>query len=318
MIPALVGGSAGMSQVTSLFFLVSGISLFDQLKNALTSGKDIVKMKASGNVRGLIRLLNHRNPDVQYEAAEALGEIRDASAVCPLVAILTGDSLSGVRWKAAEALSRIGILAVDPLIVALKNPDDDVRWKVAMALGEIGDPRAIGPLIGLLADSDRFVKSRAALALGMIGEPAVDPLIVALQEGDGNQRWGAAIALGRIKDIRATEPLIRGLADKYENVRAEAAAALAAIGTPSIAPLLQFLKYAEGTARIEVVNALGDLQAGDALGPLIQMLEKADEHERRAIADAVDAILTPSAESLAKRIWNTDLNEKEEGNDGTR
>jgi len=261
-------------------------------------------MKAVRDVRGLVRLLNHRNPDIQYKAAEALGEIGDVTAVDPLAALLNGETLSGVRWKASEALAKIGAPAVESLITSLSHPDEDVRWKAAIALGEIGSEKAINPLIQLLSDDDRFVKSRAALALGMIGKPAVEPLIHALRQGDGNMRWGAAIALGKVKDPDSVEPLILALADKYENVRAEAAASLAAIGKPAIAPLIRFLKYSEGHVRIEVMNALGELHANDAIEPLVQMLEKADEQERCTIASTLDAILTPSVEQLAKRLWN--------------
>jgi len=274
------------------------------MKNVFSSGKSIPKMKDAHDISGLVRLLNHSDPDIQYHAVEALGEIGDAGAVEPLITVLKHDEMSGVRWKTAESLVKIGAPSVEPLISALEHPDGDVRWKAAIALGEIGDQRAIEPLIRQLSDTDRFVKSRVAHALGMIGAPAVHPLIRTLREGDGNLRWGAAIALGRIKDPQAVEPLIQALADKYENVRAEAAASLASIGKPAIAPLIRFLKYSEGGMRIEVMNALGELHANDAIEPLVQMLEKADEQERRAIAATLDSILTPAAEQLAKRLWN--------------
>ena len=198
----------------------------------------------------------------------------------------------------------MGSPAVEALIGALRNADDDVRWKAAIALGEIGDMRAVEPLILLLCDDDRFVKSHAALALGAIGEPAVNPLIRALREGDGNLRWGAAIALGKIRDPRAIEPLIRALADKYENVRAESASSLASIGKPALGPLLRFLKFSDGPERLEVVSALGELHDTDAIQPLMQMLWNADEDERKAIADALDAILIPTVEPLVRKLRN--------------
>jgi len=302
MIAARVDASPRMTRITLLFILLSGISLSDQLKNIFSSRDSIPGMKSARDVRGLIRLLKHRDLDVQYGAAEALGEIGDSGAVEPLIAALKNDEYSGVRWKAAEALSKIGAPAVEPLIGALSHDDDDVRWKAAIALGEIGDPRAIEPLIILLCDEDRFVKSHAALALGAIGEPAVNPLIRVLREGDGNLRWGAAIALGKIRDPRAIEPLIRALADKYENVRAESASSLATMGKPALGPLLQFLKFSDGPERIEVVAALGELHDTDAIQPLIQMLENADEDERKAIADALDAILIPTIEPLIRKL----------------
>jgi len=289
---------------TLLFILLLGISLFDQFKNIFSSRDSIPGMKAARDVKGLIRLLKHQDLDVKYGAAEALGEMRDNRAVEPLVTALKNDEFSGVRWKAAEALSKIGAPAVAALIGALRHDDDDVRWKAAIALGEIGDPRAIEPLILLLCDEDRFVKSHAALALGAIGEPAVNPLLRALREGDGNLRWGAAIALGKIRDPRAIEPLIEALADKYENVRAESASSLAALGKPALGPLLWFLTFSDGPERLEVVRALGELHDTDAIQPLIQMLENADEDERKAIADALDAILIPTVEPLVRRLRN--------------
>jgi HEAT repeat protein len=320
MISARVDATSRMNRKTLLFILLSGISLFDQMKNVFFSRTSIPGMKAAQDVRGLIRLLNHRDPDVQYEAAGALGDLGDSRAVEPLIAALKNDEIGGVRWKAAEALSKIGAPAVDDLIGALRHHDDDVRWKAAIALGEIGDPRAVEPLITLLCDEDRFVKGRAAHALGLIGEPAVDPLISALREGDGNLRWGAAIALGKSRDPRAIEPLIRALADKYENVRAEAALSLATIGKPALEPLLRFLKFSDRSARIEVVTALGELKDTDAIQPLIQMLETADEEERRAIADAFDAILIPAVEPLAWRLRNGNAQKNKktisENNDG--
>jgi HEAT repeat protein len=270
-------------------------------------GTDVKKLKASRNVKGLIFALQRKDPTVQYDAAEALGEIGDDRAVEPLLAALKNDETGGVRWKAAEALSKLGTPAVAGLTSALQHDDDDVRWKAAIALGEIGDPRAISALINVLSDNDRFVKSRAAYALSMIGEPAVDPLINALREGDGNLRWGAAIALGKIRSSRAIDPLIRALADKYENVRAESASALAAIGKPALGPLLQVLKFSDGTVRLEIVTALGELHDTGAIQPLIQLLDTADEDERKAIADALDEILIPAVKPMILRIRNGNL-----------
>jgi len=285
-------------------FIVADLSFIERFTSSGIFGTDVKKLKETRNVKGLILALKNKDPKVQYDAAEALGDMRDYRAVEPLATALKNDEFSGVRWKAAEALSKIGAPAVAALIGSLRHDDDDVRWKAAIALGEIGDPRAIEPLIILLCDEDRFVKSHAALALGAMGEPAVNPLLRVLREGDGNLRWGAAIALGKIRDPRAIEPLIGALADKYENVRAESASSLAALGKPALRPLLRFLTFSDGPERLEVVTALGELHDTDAIRPLIHMLENADEDERKAIADALDAILIPTVEPLVRRLRN--------------
>ena len=290
-----------------IVFIMAGLSFLERFSCISLFGTDVKKLRESKNVQGLIFALQNKDPTVQYDAAEALGDIGDERAVEPLLTALKNDETGGVRWKAAEALSKLGTPAVAGLISALQHDDDDVRWKAAIALGEIGDPKSISPLISLLCDDDRYVRSRSAYALSMIGEPAVDPLIHALREGDGNLRWGAAIALGKIQNPRAIEPLIRALADKYENVRAESAAALAAIGKPALGPLLQVLKFSDGAVRLEIVTALGELHDTGAIQPLIQLLENADEDERKAIADALDAILVPAVKPMIMRIRNGNL-----------
>jgi HEAT repeat protein len=57
---------------------------------------------------------------------------------------------------------------VEGLIEALKDEDSNVRWRVAYALGEIGDRRAVEPLIEALKDKDSDVRWQAAEALEKI------------------------------------------------------------------------------------------------------------------------------------------------------
>jgi HEAT repeat protein len=59
------------------------------------------------------------------------------------IRMLTDDDETN-RWKAAEALGRMGDSgAVEPLIDTLWDDDSRVRLKAAWALGQIGDSRAI-------------------------------------------------------------------------------------------------------------------------------------------------------------------------------
>ncbi len=48
---------------------------------------DVAAMKTAKDVSGLIRLLNHRDPDIQWLAADALGSL-GSPAVPPLVQVL--------------------------------------------------------------------------------------------------------------------------------------------------------------------------------------------------------------------------------------
>ena len=60
---------------------------------------------------------------------------------------MLSDDDEASRWKAAEALGRMGDpAAVDDLISTLWDDDARVRLKAAWALGQIGDQRAYAPL----------------------------------------------------------------------------------------------------------------------------------------------------------------------------
>jgi HEAT repeat protein len=267
-------------------------------------GPNIGKLKERRNISGLALALEDKDPEVQYRAAEALGDIGEEKSVGQLIAAMTRSEYSGVRWKAAEALSKVGDPAVGSLITLLRHPDEDVRWQAAIALGEIGNPDGIEPLIVLLRDVDRYVRSRAAVALCLIGRPALPRLIEVLKNGTIMARCGAAASLGQTKDPDVIESLIGALADPENEVKVEAAAALAAIGKPATGSLIKFLKFTGGERRVEVVRALGQLQVSDAIEPLIQILETADDRERQEVADALDAILAAEVRPMVARIRN--------------
>jgi HEAT repeat protein len=73
------------------------------------------------------------------------------------------------RWKAAEALGRIGDpAAVDELISTLWDDDARVRLKAAWALGRIGDRRAYAPLQRLYRMEDEWAQEIIREALDNI------------------------------------------------------------------------------------------------------------------------------------------------------
>ena len=74
-------------------------------------------------------------------------------------------------------------LAVDPLIVTLKDEDWRVRGGAAWALGKIANKKAVEPLIEAMKDDSGFVRGGAAWALGNIGdERGIEPLKIALND----------------------------------------------------------------------------------------------------------------------------------------
>jgi hypothetical protein len=127
--------------------------------------ENIAELKKSGDVRGLIRLLDHGNPDTQWRAADALGTMGD-SACEPLLRILDFPKVN-VRLGAIEALGDIkSPRSVNDLIRKLKDDtDNEVRWAASLALGQVGDPQAIPALYEALKDKDRYVRFGAIKSL---------------------------------------------------------------------------------------------------------------------------------------------------------
>ena len=195
-------------------------------------------------VEPLIRALGDHDFDVQKYAAWALGRIGDARAVEPLIRVLDDFYVSK---NAAEALGRIGVPAVEPLIRALGDSNYGVQWNAAEVLGKIGDDRAVESLIRVLGDKDSDVQKYVAEALGKIGDTrAIEPLIRVLGDYEHEVRKNAAIALGKMGDAHAVEQLIRMLKYDYYrsaaeswSVRRNAAEALGKIGLPAVMPLIR-------------------------------------------------------------------------------
>jgi HEAT repeat protein len=198
------------------------------------SGPADEKAKA---VPALIDALQDASPGVRSVAIAALGRIGDSLAAEPLIDML-GDSEVQVRMDAAKALEDIGEAAVDPLILALNESDNNAKEAAAMALGRIGEPRSIEPLIWAFRNADGKVRHAAVKALAaMNGSLAVPALISILedQESKADLRADAAFALGEMDDSGARDPLIRAMADDGDSrVRMSAALALKSIGKTNV------------------------------------------------------------------------------------
>ncbi len=73
----------------------------------------------------LIEALGNKNEDVRWEAAKALGQIKDPRAAPALVTALN-DKNSGVRWLAAEGLIIMRSAAIPPLLQELIHHPDEI------------------------------------------------------------------------------------------------------------------------------------------------------------------------------------------------
>ena len=220
---------------------------------------EIGTLKEARDIRGLIRLLDHGNSDVQWRAADALGTMGEP-ACDPLLKILDFPRLN-VRLGAIEALGDIRCpRSVDRLVRKLKDdPESEVRWAAALALGRIGDPGAVPALEEALRDMDRYVRYGAVTSLEALGwKPADDAgrayALIAAQDWPAVRRLRSSAAgplahvsrdkdpatrariiglLGEIGGPGARETCERGLIDRDPDVRWSAVTACKRAGVDS-------------------------------------------------------------------------------------
>ena len=208
---------------------------------ALFGPPDIEQLKVKRDVQGLIRALGYTaDGNVRRAAVQGLGELGDARAVEPLVLALKNPDWQHDWHDTAvltEALTRLGTPSVGPLIASLTWHSNVVRVSAGGALAAIGQP-AVQPLILLLGSADLETREAAGQILAEIGADAIDQLIEALNGDVSSRRQRAARVLGQIGDPRAVEPLTRALTDELAGVRQTAARSLGAIADPRTANAL--------------------------------------------------------------------------------
>jgi glycerophosphoryl diester phosphodiesterase len=113
--------------------------------------------------------------------------------------------------KAALTLAALPPEAVLPVLLkALEYKRPAVRANAAWAIGLVGDVRALPGLVNHLWDKEIEVRREAALALGRLKNPeAVEPLRkVLMSNTEAPVRYDAARALGEIASPAATADLI--------------------------------------------------------------------------------------------------------------
>ena len=219
---------------------------------------DIAAMKAAQDTRGLIRLLDHHSPDIQWRAADALGSM-GGIAVLPLISAL-GHWQVTVRLGAIEALGEIrDPRALEPLVHHLERDEQgETRWVAALALGSLGDNRAERPLVHALTDPEKYVRYGAAQSLDQLllipnddteraayfialqdweavrkmGSAATGALVRMLQDPDATTRVQVVRLLGLSGDSRAQEACTRGLRDGDSTVRWNAVLGAKKCGVP--------------------------------------------------------------------------------------
>jgi hypothetical protein len=185
---------------------------------------------------------------------------------------------------------------------ALTKLENDISLEslneIAADLIRFKDSRVVKPLIQALSapkseivDSEEKmgIRQLAAQILGELGDlRAVEPLICALNDKYFMTRIAAAMSLGQLRDERAVQPLINVLQDSDEDVRRAAAGSL--VKLKAVEPLIEVLNHNDKRVRFQAVWALGDIRDLKAVEPLSQLTEDEDKEVKEAALRALKQI----------------------------
>ncbi|MCK9461935.1 MAG: peptidylprolyl isomerase [Proteobacteria bacterium] len=143
----------------------------------------------------------------------------------------------------------------DDLAALADSGDREIRARLALALGRIGDPRAVPSLLRLLRDDDALVREEAVFSIGLLadraGTAAIEAVVAALGAGDDLVPVSVALdALGRVAAKTELHHLAAHLDAADPGERAAAARALGLAGQRG----LPF----DAAATAKLAAALGD------------------------------------------------------------
>ena len=253
----------------------------------------------------LVKALQEESYRVRTKAAESLGTRNDPVVISGLVEALD-DGVPSVRQAAAKSLGSLGAratAAINALNSLLKDKETVVVAAAAVALGQIGSPKAIEPLTRTLRNHTNNPQSpvyeAAGQALAGIADPRVLDLLAGelIQSANVKVRYAAAGALGRYgrsAPAQALPVLTRVLKEETNpQVRSRAITALAETGRrEAVAILLAALSDKDKAIREQALASILILAKGkkDWFADIIRQLLKDKDYDlaEHILGSAVD------------------------------
>ncbi len=243
VLPAIEAAAASKdaSAVPMLKSLLGSWDMSIRFKAASALGR----IGDSAGFEALIALARDKDQYMREAAIFGLGESKNPKAI-PVLRRAAADHASNVRKAAIYGL---GICAdaesFEVVASGLRDEDMYVRHAAVLGLAESKDPRAV-PLIEKTWKNDRDVQVNllAAQVLFRITarKDAWDYMLAMLKSENPVARFTSANMLGICRDKAAIEPLVEALKDEEGNVLISAATALQKITGMNFGPVYKSWK----------------------------------------------------------------------------
>ena len=264
----------------------------------------LLKLRQPSSIDVIAGQLRSPDPDIRWQAANALSRIRDGIGVAtPSLLVVLDDKEALVRATAARALGVAkSVEAVDPLIKLLSDKDDRVVASAIVALGAIGNPKATDPL---LATGKTLLEGYRAFDREKLGVPVQQNHLLLI-----------ATALGNIADERAL-PFLKSfrLVDGKVGKHLEAELATAKFGEAAFfdVPSTAAFGSDDWKAMATYAQALGQLGGEKAKAQLLDLLngKTYGKPDSRSVPPILRALSTSKAEGmldiLLKQLESSDV-----------
>lgn len=223
----------------------------------LEAARALARLGKHGEAQ-LVKAAKSANPVLRCRALFGLGDCFLESSETVVRSALK-DSDPSVRRVALSSLRRHS--ALTHLLVALRDPDFNVRSAAVMLCGHLGERSVAGNVILLSKDNNRAVRSSVAECLGLLAtSEAVAALVELSRDSDSGVRAAAVRSLGMARDNGAVDALLHALRDQTAEVRAYAVEALGTLrDSRSIPSLYAMVKDSNETVRGKACAALKGL-----------------------------------------------------------
>ncbi len=288
--------------------------LLDVLKHVNSDMReDIVFLLCSladiSDIPLLKSLLKDKSYIIKTYSAVALARLEDKTGIAELLAYLD-DRKNPFKLLAAQFLGKFWATHYisNKYVEILKRGDLNERCMAIRILGKLSDEATLPVLIEQIKDEDERVRLKTAVALRDFGDiinPAIlEAFLDLLEDGSEPVRIEAVVSLGELYTRRALRSILDGNPE-LEEVKRTFSLAMQNGDKASI-ELRRLLQYTGNSNRLKahVIRSLGLLEDKSSLLAIIEALSDSDSMVRSYAVTAIGRIGEQSASSILLPLFD--------------
>lgn len=216
----------------------------------------------------VLAALEHKDPKIRYRVVQAFNNYKWASDIEVLLKRLEFETdTDSVLWILKMVSERKDQRALPALWKLIESPDPEIRTKAIGVLGTFGAGKKgeiKNKLLSMIKDTrlDDDTRGMCIASLTTIGDKEVIRPILELANGTSSESLlvDIVLALGKLKDIQATDFLIKMLHHQDDLIREHSVTGLGKLGTAqAIEQLLLVLKGKDSQIKSKAYIALSQL-----------------------------------------------------------